>query len=152
MAKTDRDIPHNLQPRPADYQFDLESTLRGIVSLRADIPSNAFTADALGTERAGSGIAIPGGLVLTMGYLIMEADSIWMTTADGRAIPGHALAVDFETGFGLVQPLGKLGVPDIAIGDSAAMELGNQALPAAATVPSRRASSAARNSPATGNT
>ena len=132
MAKSDRDIPQNLQPRPADYQFDLESTLRGIVSLRAGIPNDAFTADALGTERAGSGIAIPGGLVLTMGYLIMEAESIWMTTADGRAIPGHALAVDFETGFGLVQPLGKLGIPEIAIGDSNALEVGNQALLCAA--------------------
>jgi S1-C subfamily serine protease len=132
MAKSDRDIPQNLQPRPGDYQFDLESTLRGIVTLRADIPADAFTAEALGTERAGSGVVIPGGLVLTMGYLIMEAESIWMTTADGRAVPGHALAVDFETGFGLVQPLGRLGVPEIAIGDSAAMEIGNQALLAAA--------------------
>jgi S1-C subfamily serine protease len=132
MAKSDRDIPQNLQPRPSDYQFDLESTLRGIVSLRAGIPNDAFTAEALGTERAGSGIAIPGGLVLTMGYLIMEAESIWMTTADGRAVPGHALAVDFETGFGLVQPLGKLGIPEIAIGDSNALEVGNQALLCAA--------------------
>jgi S1-C subfamily serine protease len=55
-----------------------------------------------------------------------------MTSADGRAVAGHALAVDFETGFGLVQPLGKLGVPEIAIGDSNAMEIGNQALLAAA--------------------
>jgi S1-C subfamily serine protease len=132
MAKSDRDIPQNLQPRPGDYQFDLDSTLRGIVNLRADVPSDAFTADALGTERAGSGIAIQGGLVLTMAYLIMEAESIWMTTADGRAVPGHALAVDFETGFGLVQPLGRLGIPEIAIGDSSALEIGNQALLAAA--------------------
>ena len=132
MAKSDRDIPQNLQPRPSDYQFDLESTLRGIVTLRAGVPNDAFTAEALGTERAGSGICIPGGLVLTMGYLIMEADSIWMTTAEGRAVPGHALAVDFETGFGLVQPLGKLGVPEIAIGDSNALEIGSQALLCAA--------------------
>jgi S1-C subfamily serine protease len=132
MAKSDRDIPQNLQPRPADYGFDLEAVLRGIVTLRADIPSDAFTADALGTERAGSGVVIPGGLVLTMGYLIMEAESIWLTTADGRAVAGHALAVDFETGFGLVQPLGRLDVPEIPIGDSNAVQLGDQALLAAA--------------------
>ncbi len=132
MAKSERDIPQNLQPRPGDYQFDLESTLRGIVTLRAGVPNDAFTAEALGTERAGSGIVIQGGLVLTMGYLIMEAESIWMTTAEGRAVPGHALAVDFETGFGLVQPLGKLGVPEIAIGDSNALEVGHQALLCAA--------------------
>ncbi len=131
MAKTP-DIPANLQPRPADYRFDLEETLRGIVTLRADIPSDAYTAEALGTERAGSGIAIPGGLILTMGYLIMESESIWLTTAEGRAIPGHALAVDFETGFGLVQPLGKLGIPELQFGDSNAAGIGDQTLLAAA--------------------
>jgi S1-C subfamily serine protease len=132
MAKSDRDIPQNLQPRPGDYRFDLEAVLRGLVTLRADIPSDAFTADALGTERAGSGVVIPGGLVLTMGYLIMEAESIWLTTADGRAVAGHGLAVDFETGFGLVQPLGRLDVPEIQIGDSNAVQVGDQALLAAA--------------------
>jgi S1-C subfamily serine protease len=132
MAKSDRDIPHNLQPRPADYAYDLETTLHGLVTLRADIPGDAFTAEALGTERAGSGIAIAGGLVLTMGYLIMESESIWLTTHDGRAVAGHALAVDFETGFGLVQPLGTLGVPEIAFGDSNAVQVGQPALLAAA--------------------
>jgi S1-C subfamily serine protease len=132
MAKSDRDIPQNLQPRPADYGFDLEAVLRGIVTLRADIPNDAFTAEPLGTERAGSGVVIPGGLVLTMGYLITEADSIWLTTADGRAVAGHGLAIDYETGFGLVQPLGRLDVPEIAIGDSNAVQVGDQALLAAA--------------------
>ena len=132
MAKSDRDIPQNLQPRAADYRFDLEETLRSVVGLRADIPEDAFTAGALGTERAGQGICIKGGLVLTMGYLIMESESIWLSTADGRVVPGHALAADFETGFGLVQPLGNLGVPEMAIGDSNAIEVGAPALLAAA--------------------
>ena len=140
MAKTDRDIPQNLQPRPADYSFDLEAALRSVVAIRADIPGDAFTAGTLGTERAGNGICIKGGpaggagsgLVLTMGYLVMEAESIWLTTAEGWAVPGHALAVDAETGFGLVQPLGKLGVPQMAIGDSNAVEVGHSALLAAA--------------------
>jgi S1-C subfamily serine protease len=132
MAKTDRDIPHNLQPRASDYGFDLEACLRSVVGLRADIPGDAFTAGTLGTERAGNGICIRGGLVLTMAYLVTEADTIWLSTADGWAVPGHALAVDFETGFGLVQPLGRLGVPELAIGDSNALEIGAPALLAAA--------------------
>ncbi len=136
MAKTNPDIPHNLQPRAADYDYDLEAALRSVVSLRADIPGDAFTAGTLGTERAGNGVCIKGGLagglVLTMGYLVMEADSIWLTTNDGRAVPGHALAVDFETGFGLVQPLGKLGAPEMAIGDSNAANVGTPALLAGA--------------------
>ena len=132
MAKTDRDIPQNLQPRPADYTFDLDAALRSVVAIRADIPADAFTAGTLGTERAGNGICIRGGLVLTMGYLVMEAESIWLTTSEGWAVPGHALAVDAETGFGLVQPLGKLGVPEMAIGDSNAVEVGHAGLLAAA--------------------
>jgi S1-C subfamily serine protease len=132
MAKSDPTIPQNLQPRAADYRFDLEAALRCVVGLRADIPVDAFTAGALGTERAGNGICIQGGLVLTMGYLITESESIWLTTADGWAVPGHALAVDYETGFGLVQPLGKLGVGELAIGDSNAVQIGAPALLAAA--------------------
>jgi len=131
MAKTP-DIPQNLQPRPADYSFDLEEALRSVVGLRASIPGEAFTAGTLGTERAGNGICIKegsgAGLVLTMGYLVMEAETIWLTTNDGWAVPGHALAVDFETGFGLIQPLGKLGVPQMTIGDSNAVEVGAPAL------------------------
>lgn len=132
MAKTDRDIPQNLQPRPGDYGFDLETVLRGIVGLRADVPEDAFTAEALGTERSGSGVVIRDGLVLTMGYLIMESETIWLTTADGRVVPGHGLAVDYETGFGLVQALGELATPIIPIGDSTAVQIGNPALLAAA--------------------
>ena len=132
MAKTEPTIPQNLQPRAADYSFDLEAALRSVVGLRADIPGDASTAGTLGTERAGNGICICGGLVLTMGYLVMEAESIWLTTNDGWAVPGHALAVDFETGFGLVQPLGKLGVPEMAIGDSNAVQAQTPALLAAA--------------------
>jgi S1-C subfamily serine protease len=132
MAKNNPDIPQNLQPRPADYRFDLDAALSSVVALRADIPADAFTAGTLGTERAGNGICIRGGLVLTMGYLVMEAESIWLTTSEGWAVPGHALAVDFETGFGLVQPLGKLGVPELQIGDSNALQVGTPALLAAA--------------------
>jgi S1-C subfamily serine protease len=132
MAKSDPTIPQNLQPRAADYSFDLEATLRSVVGLRADIPADAFTAGALGTERAGNGICIAGGLILTMGYLITESESIWLTTADGWAVPGHALAVDYETGFGIVQPLGKLGVGELQIGDSNAVQIGAPALLAAA--------------------
>ncbi len=132
MAKPLRDIPTNLQPRQADWRFDLETALGAIVAIRADVPEEASTAGTLGTERAGSGVAIAGGLVLTMGYLILEAESLWLTTADGRVIPGHGLAVDGETGFGLVQPLGRLGVPELAFGDPQPLEMGAQLLLAGA--------------------
>ena len=124
MAKTPWDIPQNLQPRPGDYSYDLDAALRHVLALRSEVPEDAFTAEALGTERVGSGTVIEGGLVLTMGYLIMESEAIWLSTAEGRAVAGHALAVDYETGFGLVQPLGKLDLPGLAFGDSASLEVG----------------------------
>lgn len=91
-----------------------------MVALRSTIPDDAFTAGILGTERAGNGVVISDdGLVLTIGYLITEAETIWLLSNDGKATPGHALAFDQETGFGLVQALGRLSVPAIPIGNSA---------------------------------
>ncbi|MBV8914012.1 MAG: serine protease, partial [Acetobacteraceae bacterium] len=86
----------------------------------------------LGTERAGSAVQIRPGLFLTIGYLIMEADTIWLTTGDGRAIPGHAMAYDQETGFGLVQALGQVDLPTIPLGDSTKARTGDNVLFAAA--------------------
>jgi S1-C subfamily serine protease len=99
--------------------------LRSIVSVRATIPDDAFTATTLGTLREGSGVAIADGLVLTIGYLITEAEEVWLTTNEGRVLPGHALAYDQETGFGLVQPLGRLDVPALEFGDAALAKPGD---------------------------
>src|SRR5206468_9844258 len=64
--------------------FDLDAALDSVVQLRAEIPEDAFTAPILGTERAGNGIVIrEDGLVLTIGYLITEASTIWLTTNQG---------------------------------------------------------------------
>jgi S1-C subfamily serine protease len=132
MAK-DWDIPAELQPDPADYDFDLDTVLSAVVGLRTTAPLDAFTASALGTEREGSGIVIgDDGLLLTMGYLITEAETVWITAADGRAVPGHALAFDAESGFGLVQPLGKLDLPKLEFGDSEGAALGESVLFASA--------------------
>ena len=132
MKNQEWEIPHNLQPDPDDYAFDLESTLRSVVGLRANVPSDAFTADTLGTERIGNGVVIRAdGLVLTIGYLITEAETLWLITSDGRAVPGHALAFDQNTGFGLVQSLGPLDLPAIEFGDVAALKVGTQAIMAA---------------------
>jgi S1-C subfamily serine protease len=71
------------------------------------------------------------GLIATIGYLITEAETIWVTSADGQAVPGHALAYDQETGFGLVQTLGKLDLPVLELGDSDRLKVGDQAVFAA---------------------
>jgi len=127
--KTDWTFPEELQPKAESLSFDLESLLRSVVLLRAEVPEDAFTAAILDTERVGSGIVIrPDGLVLTIGYLITEAETIWLTTVDGTAVPGHALAYDYVTGFGLVAPLGRVSMPAIELGTSASVRPGDTAI------------------------
>ena len=132
MAKTDHGIPPSQHPKPTEYSFDLERALRCIVALRANVPEDAFSAGNLGTERAGSAVQIRPGLFLTIGYLIMEADQVWLKSFDGRAVQGHALAFDHETGFGLVQALGALDIPVMELGDSAGARVGEPVIFAAA--------------------
>ena len=132
MAKTEQGIPANLQPKAAEYDFDLEAALRSVVALRATVPEDAFTAGTLGTERAGSAVHIRPGLFLTIGYLITESESVWLTASDGNTVAGHAMAYDGESGFGLVQALGRLDVPVMELGDSAGARVGEPVIFAAA--------------------
>jgi len=119
-------FPPEMQPNPDQARFDLDAALDSMVLLRAEVPEDAFTAGILGTERIGNGVVIrDDGLVLTIGYLITEATTIWLNTNKGAAVAGHALAYDQPTGFGLVQPLGKLGVPALARGTTDSCRVGD---------------------------
>jgi S1-C subfamily serine protease len=119
-------VPVSVQPRAEDYDYDLERALTSVVALHSIIPNDAFTAETLGNERAGNGVLIDNGLMLTVGYLITEAETIWLHLHDGRVVPGHALAVDQETGFGLVQVLARIDIPALPIGSSAAVQVGER--------------------------
>ena len=123
---TEWKVPPSAQPRPEDYGFDLDRALSSVVGLHSIISPDAFTAETLGVERAGNGVMIGDGLVLTIGYLITEAETIWLHFGDGRAVEGHALGFDQETGFGLVQALAKLDLPALPLGSSKAAELGER--------------------------
>jgi S1-C subfamily serine protease len=115
-------FPHELQPSQEDVAFDLKAALDAVVALHAEVPEDAFTATILGTERLGNGVVIgDDGLVLTIGYLITEASTIWLSANDGTVVEGHALAYDFATGLGLVLPLGRLGLPAIPRGTVASV-------------------------------
>ena len=119
------EFPPSVQPKPGDYTFDLDQALNAVVGLSAVIPADAFTAEILGTERAGNGVLIRNNVVLTVGYLITEAEAIWLTLFDGRAVPGTVLAYDQETGFGLVQALARLDVPPLPLGSSGQARVGD---------------------------
>jgi len=122
-------FPAELRPTQEGLRFDLARALGAMVLVRAEIPDDAFTAPILGTERAGNGVVIrEDGLVLTIGYLITEATTIWLTTSDGVAVPGHPLAYDQPTGFGLVQPLGPLKAPALQRGPASACRVGDEAV------------------------
>jgi S1-C subfamily serine protease len=123
---TEWKVPPAFQPRPSDYSYDLDRALASVVGLHSIIPTDAFTAETLGTERAGNGVVIDDGLVLTIGYLITEAETVWLHLSDGRVMEGHALGFDAVTGFGLVQALGHLNIAPLPLGSSAAAQIGDR--------------------------
>lgn len=126
-------VPPAVQPKPEEYRYDLDTALSAVVGLTATVPEDAFTADILGTERAGNGVVINNrGLVLTIGYLITEAETIWLSTVDGRVVPATVMGYDQATGFGLVQALGKLDLPAIKLGNSAEAGIGDHVVVAGA--------------------
>jgi S1-C subfamily serine protease len=119
-------FPPEMQPNDEETRFDVELALDSMILLRAEVPEDAFTAGILGTERVGNGVVIrDDGLVLTIGYLITEATSIWLNTNAGKVVPAHPLAYDQPTGFGLVQPLGKLEARALPRGTSASCRVGD---------------------------
>src|SRR3990170_615755 len=125
----DWSFPSELRPRPEDWGFDLERALGALVLLRVEVPEDALTAQILGTERLGNGIAIgDDGLILTIGYLVTEATAVWTTTAQGAVLAGHPLAYDQPTGLGLVMPLGRLGAPALARGSATRAQVGDDVL------------------------
>ncbi len=125
----------SLTAAPADAAEPptVESVLGAVVALHAEIPSGARTADSLGIERDGHGVVIDSdGLVLTIGYLILEAERVTVATVGGTAVPARILAYDHATGFGLLRAEGKLGVRPMAMAKSADAEPGDRVLVAGA--------------------
>lgn len=126
-------ISRELQPDPATLDYDLETALSAIVSVRSRVPDDAFTAQILGTERTGHAIRIDdNGLLVTIGYVIAEAEEIWLIAGNGEAVPGHVVGYDYETGFGLVQTLGRMGLPSLELGDSEILYAGQSVVVAGA--------------------
>jgi S1-C subfamily serine protease len=117
-----------LQPKVDEAQFDLKRAFDAVVLVRAEVPPDAYSAATLGTERGGYGVILrEDGLIVTIGYLINEATQIWLTTNRGQVIEGYPLAYDHVTGFGLIQPLGRLNAPHVARGLAADVKVGDSA-------------------------
>ena len=126
-------VPPDIEPRPENYDYDLQQALASVVAIKATIPDDAFTAEILGTERSGNGVVIrDDGVILTIGYLVTEAETVWLTANDDRVIQGHVLGYDHETGFGLVQALGRLDLPTLSLGRAAEAAIGARVVAAGA--------------------
>ena len=134
-------------PSP-DAKATARSVFDSVVRVTTKIPSSARTAATLGRERDGSGVVIDAnGLVLTIGYVMLEAEEATIGLADGSKIPASLIAYDYDTGFGLLRANGPLGVKPIDLGNSAALaakdrvmvsSFGGQAMAMPAFVVSRR--------------
>jgi S1-C subfamily serine protease len=107
----------------------LATAIKSVVKLRAKALPDARSLATLGAEREGSAIVVgPNGLALTIGYLIIEAESIELQDSQGKAVPATTVAYDHSTGFGLVRALTPLGVTPIPLGDSKAMSEADNAI------------------------
>jgi S1-C subfamily serine protease len=120
------EVEKALRPTARGLAFDLDRALDSVVVLHARVPEDAFSAQTLGAERLGNGIVIgTEGLVLTIGYLVTEAEDVTLIANDGRRIAAHVLGVDQVTGFGLLHALEPLDLPSLPLGDSRRLESGD---------------------------
>ena len=91
-----------------------------VVKVKVKAVADARSRSTLGGEREGTGIVIDSsGLILTIGYLVQEAESVEISAADGRAVPASVIAYDFASGFGLLRSVKAPTVKPISFGESA---------------------------------
>jgi serine protease Do len=97
---------------------DPQNLANSVVKVESRVPSDAQSAESLGRARVGSGVILENQLVLTIGYLLLEADTVDIITASGRRVPGSVAGYDHSTGFGLVRTALPISEPAIVMGDS----------------------------------
>ncbi len=107
----------------------VDEILAAVVGVHARIPADARTAEALGTERFGSGVLIDSnGLVVTIGYLVLEAEQVEIVLPNDQLVPVEVLAYDHESGFGLLRAAAELKIRPMELGSSAGLETGDRLL------------------------
>jgi serine protease Do len=99
---------------------DAQALFGAIVKVTAHAVPGARSAASLGDEREGSGVVIgEHGLILTIGYLIVEAEDVSIVDSKGRTLAAQVVGYDHATGFGLLRTITPLDVAPVALGDSA---------------------------------
>jgi serine protease Do len=100
---------------------DAEELLSAVVQVTAKILPNARSLATLGPRRQGSGVLVREGYVLTIGYLVIEAEAVEVAGADGKVVPATLAAYDHASGFGLLKLMGPLAGKPLPLGDSASL-------------------------------
>ena len=114
--------PESAAPPAARVPQEFSVDALSVVKVRSKAVANARTSRTLGSQREGTGVVIDSeGLVLTIGYLIVEAETIELSTADGRAFPATVVGYDNASGFGLLKALRPLPVKPVQFGQSATL-------------------------------
>jgi S1-C subfamily serine protease len=114
---------------PLYAEQEAEEILKAVVKLRSVVPEDARTARILGTEREGSGVVIDSdGHVLTIGYLIVEAESIEVVSHDGKPMSATFVGYDHNTGFGLLRTEKPVSVVPMKLGQSSEVKEGDPVL------------------------
>ena len=98
-----------------------DETLNAVVGITARIQANARSAETLGLERRGTGALVRPGYVLTIGYLVIEAEAVQITGADGRTLPATVAGYDHASGLALLKVVGNLIAKPLSLGDSASL-------------------------------
>ena len=98
-----------------------DETLNAVVGVSAKIQATARSAETLGLQRQGTGVLVRNGYALTIGYLVIEAESVQVTGADGRTLPATLAGYDHASGFALLKIVGAMGAKPLPLGDSAAL-------------------------------
>jgi len=106
---------------PAFAQDKPDETLNAVVGVSAKIQANARSAETLGLQRQGTGVLVRNGYALTIGYLVIEAESVQVTGADGRTLPATVAGYDHASGFALLKIVGAMPAKPLPLGDSAAL-------------------------------
>jgi len=106
-----------------------QDIIQAVVGISAMVPEDARTVEHLGTMRSGNGIVIDDqGLVLTIGYLMLEASAAAVTDADGVLVRASLVAYDHNTGFGLLRARHPLGIKPVPLGSSADLVEGSSVI------------------------
>ena len=98
-----------------------------VLAVHSQVPERALTAELLGTERHGHAVQVtPDGLLLTVGYVVLEADKVWLTNRKGQAAEGIVLAQDHDSGIALLRPLQPIGLHHLPWTPADTLEKGSE--------------------------